>query len=80
MRAPPRKYNDFGGFGRPPDRMGPTGTQRHDKHVRPPAGCSAGTAENFDTPGAQRRAADCLRFASPAEATGRLGEIEAGRI
>ena len=34
----------------------------------------------FNTPGAARRAADCLRFASPAEATGRLGELDAGGL
>ena len=38
--------------------------------------------KNFDTPGAQRRAADCLRFASPAEATGglELGGLELGGL
>ena len=34
------------GFGRPPDRMAPTGIQRHDKHVRPPAGFSEGKRSN----------------------------------
>ena len=38
MRAPPRKYNDFGGFGDVRNGLAQQGTQRHDKHVRPPAG------------------------------------------
>ena len=42
MRAPPRKYKDFGGFGDVRNGLAQQGTQRHDKHVRPPAGFSAG--------------------------------------
>ena len=42
MRAPPRKYKDFGGFGDVRNGLAQQGTQRHDKHVRPPAGATAG--------------------------------------
>ena len=40
--APPRKNKDFGCFGDVRNGLAQQGTQRHDKHVRPPAGFSAG--------------------------------------
>ncbi len=65
-RPPPRKNNDFGCFGDVRNGLAQQGTQRHDKHVRPPAGATAGLVQHA---GRAQRAADSLRFASPAEAT-----------
>ena len=42
MSAPPRKNKDFGCFGDVRNGLAQQETQRHDKHVRPPAGFSAG--------------------------------------
>ena len=71
--APPRKNKDFGCFGDVRNGLPQQRTQRHDKHVRPPAGFSAGKHLRLVQHAWRvRRAADCLRFASPAEATWRL--------
>ena len=40
--APPRKNKDFGCFGDVRNGLPQQKTQKHDKHVRPPAGFSAG--------------------------------------
>ena len=78
MRAPPRKYNDFDGFGRPLDRIGPTGTQRHDKHVRPPAGFSATCPTRLARSGA-RRIEPAEPEPPPAHSLGRVDEDVMGR-
>ena len=69
MSAPPRKNNDFGGFGDVRNGLAQQGAQRHDKNVRPPAGAAAELVQHAWR---GKRAADCLRFVSPAEATWRF--------